>query len=504
MTSSDAAKFGRLTAGFFLGCAAIALLTWGCFVLDARLAIVALLYTIVIVQMSTLGSVVPAVALALIAAASLDYFFMVPIFSFEIDSPTDVVVVIAFVSTAVIVANLVKRGRRLAEAAALSDRLQLVIDTIPAVVWSNLPDGSTQFLNQGFRDYSGLTGEQARVTGWLNLLHPEDRAATDWNAAFATGAAFEREARLRAADGSYRRFLLRLAPLVGRQGDIDSWYATSTDIEDLKRTEEALRERETYLREAQAELAHVNRITTAGQLAASIGHEVAQPVAASVTNASAALRWLGTEPPDLAEARAALSRILRDGRRAGDIISRIRALVRREPPRKERFDINDMIREVLALTRSELQRHGIAPQTRLTDGLEPVQGDRVQLQQVVLNLVLNAAEAMSEGGDGPRDLLVASEADRAGGVDIAVSDSGPGLRPEDRDRLFDAFYTTKAGGMGMGLSICRTIVEAHGGRIWVVANDPRGAVFHFTLPGEEQTAAAAQSLVSDAARLNGP
>jgi PAS domain S-box-containing protein len=490
MPLADAAKLWRPAAGFALGCAAIAALTWFCFALDARLAIVALLYMIVIVQVSAIGNVVPAVALALIAAGCLDFFFTVPIFSFRINAPTDAVVVVAFVSTAIVVANLVRRARRLAEGAALGEQLQLVIDTIPAVVWSNLPDGSTQFLNHGFRDYSGLSAEEARVTGWLNLLHPDDRASTDWPAAFAAGNGFEREARLRAAHGEYRRFLLRFAPLVARAGGVVSWYATSTDIEELKRTEEELRQRETYLREAQAELAHVNRITTTGQLAASIGHEVAQPVAASVTNAGAALRWLGAEPPNLEEARAALSRILRDGRRASDIIGRIRDLVRKAPPRRERFDINDMIVEVVTLTRAELHRYGIAPQTRLAVGLAPVEGDRVQLQQVLLNLILNAAEAMNAAGAAPRDLLIGSDTDEAGGVRISVRDTGPGLSAANRERLFDPFFTTKPQGMGMGLSICRTIVEAHGGRIWAAANEPRGAVFQFSLPREAQTAAA--------------
>jgi NO-binding membrane sensor protein with MHYT domain len=259
-------------------------------------------------------------------------------------------------------------------------------------------------------------------------------------------------------------------------------FASVASLFERKRVEEALHQ-------AQAELAHANRVTTAGQLAASISHEVAQPVAASVTNANAALRWLAGEPPNLEEARQALSRILRDGKRAGEIIGRIRALVRKEPPRKDQFDINDTILEVIALTRVELHRNGLSPQTRLADGLPPVQGDRIQLQQVILNLILNAVEAMSGPGSEPRDLLITTEKDEASGVRVAVRDSGTGLSPESVDRLFDAFYTTKTDGMGMGLSICRSIVEAHGGRVWATANQPRGAVFQFTLPREEETAA---------------
>jgi C4-dicarboxylate-specific signal transduction histidine kinase len=246
---------------------------------------------------------------------------------------------------------------------------------------------------------------------------------------------------------------------------------------------------ELALRDAQADLARAARLTTMGELAASIAHEVAQPVAASVANANAGLRWLGAEPPDLEEARQALGRIVRDGGRASDILGGIRALVRKASPRKDRLDINDTIQEVIALTRAELHRNGISARTRLADGLPPVQGDRIQLQQVMLNLILNAADAMSESGDEPRELLITTDEDEANAVRVAVRDLGPGLPPGSRGRLFEAFYTTKAGGMGMGLSICRSIVEAHGGRVWATANEPRGAVFQFTLPREEATVA---------------
>ena len=485
----DTGKLWRSLAGFLLGCAALALLTWVTFALDLKPLAAGLFYVAIVVVLSMPGEIVPAIALAVIGALCLDYFFLEPRFSLQIDSPEDVLSLLVFVLTAVLIVNLVRRARRLGEAAALGDQLQLIIDTIPAVVWSNFPDGSAEFLNQRFRDYSGLTAEAGQGSAWMNILHPEDWAIADLQAALAAAEPFEKEARLRSADGSYRRFLLRFVPLRDRQASIVKWYATSTDIEDLKRAEEELRRREAYLREAQAELAHVNRVTTAGQLAASIGHEVAQPVAASLTNANTALRWLAAEPPDLEEARLALERIVRDGRRASDIIGRIRALVRKEPPRQDKFDINDTILEVIALTRVELHRNGVSPRTRLADGLPPVQGDRIQLQQVILNLILNAVEAMSGPGDGPRDLLITTEKDEANGVRVAVRDSGPGLPPESLGRLFDAFYTTKASGMGMGLSICRSIVEAHGGRVWATANDPRGAVFQFALPREEETVA---------------
>jgi C4-dicarboxylate-specific signal transduction histidine kinase len=236
------------------------------------------------------------------------------------------------------------------------------------------------------------------------------------------------------------------------------------------------------LREAQTELAHVNRVTTMGELSASIAHEVMQPVTAAVTNAHAALRWLGTQPPDLEEIRQALGRIVKEGNRATDVIGRIRALIKKAPPRKDSLEINEAILEVIALTRGEAVKNGVSVQTQLAEGLPLIQGDRVQLQQVILNLIINAAEAMNGVSEGSRELQIGTGKDASGGVLVAVQDSGPGLKPESSDRLFDAFYTTKPGGMGMGLSICRSIVEGHGGRIWVSRNAGPGATVQFTVP----------------------
>jgi signal transduction histidine kinase len=239
---------------------------------------------------------------------------------------------------------------------------------------------------------------------------------------------------------------------------------------------------------AQAELAHVNRVTTMGQLTASIAHEVNQPIAAVVTNADAALRWLGAQPPNLEEARQALGRIINDGNRAGDVIGRIRALIKKVPPRKDQLDINETILEVITLTRGELQRNGVSLQTQLANGLPLVQGDRIQLQQVSLNLIINAVEAMSGVSEGSRELRISTGTDASDDLLVAVRDSGPGLDPESLGQLFDAFHTTKPSGMGMGLSICRSIIEAHGGRVWATANVPHGAIFQFTLPAHPETA----------------
>src|SRR5467141_3933582 len=235
------------------------------------------------------------------------------------------------------------------------------------------------------------------------------------------------------------------------------------------------------LREAQTELAHVNRVTTMGQLAASIAHEVNQPITGVVTNADAALRWLGRRPPDLEKVQYSLDEIIKDGNRAGDVIGRIRALIKNVPPRKDRLEINEAILEVIALTHGEVVKNSVSLQTQLAAGLPLIQGDRVQLQQVILNLIVNAVEAMSGVGEGSREFLTATGKDSSG-VLVAVQDSGPGLNPKSFDRLFDAFYTTKPGGMRMGLSICRSIVEAHGGRIWASRTAGPGATVQFTLP----------------------
>jgi signal transduction histidine kinase len=236
------------------------------------------------------------------------------------------------------------------------------------------------------------------------------------------------------------------------------------------------------LREAQTQLAHVNRVATMGELSASIAHEVMQPITATITYARAALRFLNAQPPNLEETRQALGATVEQGNRATDVIQRIRALIKKAPPRKDALEINGAILEVIALTRNEILKNGVSVQTQLAEGLPLIQGDRVQLQQVILNLIINAVEAMSAVSEGARELLISTGKDASGGVLVTVRDSGPGLNPESFDRLFDAFYTTKPGGMGMGLSICRSIVEAHGGRIWASLSAAPGTTLQCILP----------------------
>jgi len=254
---------------------------------------------------------------------------------------------------------------------------------------------------------------------------------------------------------------------------------TNNDITERKRAEEALHK-------AQGELAHVTRVATLGEMTASISHEVNQPLAAVVTNANACLRWLARQSPDLDEARAAVERIIRDGSRASEVIGRIRALVKKSPPRQDWLSINDIILEVIALARSEMHMNRVSLQTQLADSLPLVLADRVQLQQVLLNLIVNGIEAMNRSSEGTRELGVSTEKDGLNRVLIAVRDSGVGLNPESLEHLFDPFYTTKPDGMGMGLAISRSIIEAHGGRLWATLNAPCGAVFQFTLPHDSE------------------
>ena len=254
---------------------------------------------------------------------------------------------------------------------------------------------------------------------------------------------------------------------------------------EFRRIEAAWRDAERRHLDAQMQLAHANRIATMGQLAASIVHEVNQPIGATLLNAQAGLRWLAASPPNLDSAKQSINRIITDGRRVTDIIGLIHDLAKKAPARKKGLEINEVIFEVIGLTRSEISKNLVSFQTRLAHGLPSIWGDRVQLQQVILNLILNATEAMSEVSEGSRELVISTSRADSDGVLVAVRDSGPGLSHTSPERLFEAFYTTKPGGLGMGLSICRSIVEAHGGRLWATPNEPHGAVFSMMLPVKE-------------------
>ena len=480
------------------------------------------------------------------------------------------------------------------------DRLRLVIDTIPTLVWRAKPDGVPDFLNQPALDYTGLSPDQAEL-GWPRAFHPDDMKGmlVKWSAIRASGKPGELEARLRRFDGEYRWFLFRGVPLHDEQGNIVKWYGSSTDIEDRRRAEYLTRQifemspnricvvgrdyryqrvnpafertwgipaetivgmhaadllgmesfeqlakayldrcfageevsyadwfttplgrrysAVTYsplrpeaqrveaalviigdltehvlaseaLREAQAELAHVTRVTTLGELTASIAHEVNQPLAAAVATAEACLRWLDRETPDLAAARRSVEWIINDSCRASEVIRRVRALAKNSGIEKMPLDVNDVAREAIVLVQRELSSQLISLRTELAPALPMILGDRVQLQQVIINLVMNGIEAMQPVTDRRRELVIRSDQDETHRVRISVTDCGVGISPEAANRLFNAFFTTKSNGMGMGLSICRSIVEAHEGRLSASPNEGPGATFQFVLPPQLEKA----------------
>jgi PAS domain S-box-containing protein len=355
-------------------------------------------------------------------------------------------------------------------------KLRQIIETVPGLLWSNDPDGELTHVNQHILDYTGKRLEDFKQLGWEEFLHPDDlpEAAKAFYHAIQTGTSYQAVFRLRRADGEYRWYHARGEPLRDRDGRIVQWYGLSVDIDESKKADERLRQLET-------DLAHMNRVSMMGELTAELSHELTQPISSARNNARAAQNFLDMQPPDLGDVREALSCVVGDTDRAGDMIERIRDHMKKAPPRKAQFDLNEAINEVIVLGRSAVIKNGVSVQTRLSEGLFPIHGDRVQLQQVVMNLLLNAVEAMGSSETGARELLISTEQDRTGVV-VAVHDSGPGIHPEHLERVFNAFYTTKSSGMGMGLSICRSIIEAHGGRLWASPGHSRGAVFRFTLP----------------------
>ncbi len=287
------------------------------------------------------------------------------------------------------------------------------------------------------------------------------------------------EARILLPGGTVKYIHTVGHPVLNASGDLVEFVGTVIDVTERKRAEEE-RER---LRQAQADLAHVNRVTTMGELTASLAHEVNQPIAAAVTNANTCVRWLAADTPNLEEARAAAMRIVKDGTRAAEIIKRIRLLFKKNTPERELVDVNEVIREMIVMLRTEATRYAISVRTQLAAELPPVMGDRVQLHQVMMNLIMNSIEAMKDV-EGTRELAIKSQRSENEQLLVCVSDSGVGLPPQHADQVFDAFFTTKSHGTGMGLSISRSIVESHGGRLWAADNSPRGASFYLTLPAK--------------------
>jgi PAS domain S-box-containing protein len=358
-------------------------------------------------------------------------------------------------------------------------RARAALDGIAGQVAVLAPNGEVEAANRQFLEYFGRSLEWVKNWETNGGLHPEDfpRVVELFKKAMASGIPFNFELRRRRFDGEYRWFENRGVPIRDDTGRIARWYVLLTDIEDRK---QALAQ----LEQMQWDFAHMNRVSVMGELAASLSHEITQPIASARNNARAAQNFLDMQPPNLSEVREALSCVVGDTDRAGAMIDRIRDHIKNSPPRKEHFDLNEAINEVIALARNAIIKNSVSVQARLSEGLCPMYCDRVQLQQVVLNLVLNAVEAMGSVEAEPRELLISTEQDYTG-VLVAVCDSGPGIDPTHLEHVFDRFYTTKSSGMGMGLSICRSIVEAHGGRLWATKCEPRGALFQFTIPAHE-------------------
>jgi PAS domain S-box-containing protein len=365
-----------------------------------------------------------------------------------------------------------------AEAVAAQQRFHDLVNSVEGIVWeADVPSFQFLFVSKQAERVLGYPVEcwLSEPTFWRDHVHPEDQegALQLRQTATAEKRDHDCEYRMIAVDG--RVVLLRDLVTVAVEGNrATRLRGVMVDISTRKEAEEALRQ-------AQADLAHVNRLTTMGELTASLAHEINQPIAAAVTNANTCLRWLTRDHPDVEEARAAAMRIVKDGTRAAEIINRIRLLFKKGIPQREFVDLNEVIREMVVVLHSEALRYSISVRTEFAEDLPQIMGDRVQLQQVMMNLIMNSIDAMKDM-DGKRELIIKSERAENEELIVSVSDTGVGVPPQQADQIFNAFFTTKVHGTGMGLRISRSIIESHGGRLWAAGNSPRGASFYFTLP----------------------
>ena len=345
------------------------------------------------------------------------------------------------------------------------------IETMPALAFVADPKGNRTFMNKGWLEYRGMSPNEPPTSGWEKMMHPDDhkRVADRWHESQATGPPLEYEARLRrAADGVYRWFLIRAAPVRDKHGKIVKWCGAATDIEDRKRAEQL-----------QADLTHASRVSTMGEMVASISHELAQPITITTAHAKASLRWLQHNPPDLTEVRKGTERIVEAGVLASEIINRLRSLYKKTTAKRELVPTNEVVSEMVRMMEGKARENGVSIRTDLKDDLPLTVADRVQVQQVLMNLMLNGIEAMKDTGG---VLKVNSQLCEDGQIQISIHDVGPGLPVGKADQIYEAFFTTKPQGSGLGLAICKSIVESQGGRIWADADDGRGATFYFTLP----------------------
>ena len=462
-----------------LGGVALSLVTLVGAPFETHRGAVALIYLMIVAVVSLTGDLVSSAVIAIAATLCLRYFFAPPPSSAGMDRPLDVAALVTFLATAAIITRLISRMQQLTQElrrreAYLAEAQRLT--HTGSWVWRVTGRDALHLSEEWYRIY-GFDPKEG-IPAWeerLQRIHPEDRAK--WHEAIeraiAEKSGYEVEFRILLPGGTVKYIHTVGHPVLNASGELMQFVGSSMDISASKRAEEA-----------QADLAHVSRVTTMGELTASLAHEVNQPIAAAVTNANTCLRWLAGDTPNVEEARAAATRIVKDGMRAAEIISRTRLLFKKGTPRRELVDVNEAIREMIVLLRSEATRYKILVRTELAD-LPQVMGDRVQLQQVMMNLIMNSIDAMKVV-DGTRELIIKSERGEDEQVLVSISDTGVGLPPQQEDQIFTAFFTTKSHGTGMGLRISRSIVESHGGRLWAADNSPRGASFHFALPSKSE------------------
>jgi PAS domain S-box-containing protein len=589
-----------LSALLVSGAAAVAVATWACFRLGLSSATTVCVYLVIIVLLSLMDSFVSSVIFPVIVVGCLDFFFIPPIFAFEVTNAQDLTTLSAFLVTSIVITSLVRRLRRLGQAHRDQARLldltrdsvlvrdlesvitywnrggeelygwkkeeavgkvthQLLRTVFPAPLeriteelfrsgrwegellrtrrdgtqvtvasrWSvqlddegqrigtletdnditerkraegalhriqetylaeaqqlshtgsfgwNVSSGEIFWSEEGFRIFGFASEARPSINLVLARVHPDDLALVQRviDRAANDRQDFDFEHRLRLPDGTVKHVRVVARAMRSELGNVD-FVGAVMDV-----TSSRLAELE--LQNTRTELAHVMRLTSLGELTASIAHEVNQPLGAVVANAEACLGWLDRESPDLNEAHAAVERIVRDGHRAGEVIRRLRALIKKADTQMAPLDVNDIVSEAVNIVEHELRRSRVSRRMELSSDLPAVLGDRIQLQQVLLNLMINSIEAMQPITDRQRELVIRSERDETQQVRVTVMDCGIGLSTESAHRIFDAFVTTKTSGMGMGLSICRSIIQAHGGRIWASPNEPHGATVQFTLP----------------------
>jgi PAS domain S-box-containing protein len=479
-TSGLANRVGQSIIGVLLGGVALTLVTLVGAPFETHRGAIALIYLMIVAVVSLTGDLVSSAAIAIAATLCLRYFFAPPPSSAGMDKPLDIAALVTFLATAAIITRLISRMQHLTQELRRRETYLAEAQRLTHTgswAWQVAGGDALHLSEEWYRIY-GFDPKES-IPAWeerLQRIHPDDRPKWqgEIDRAIREKADYEMEFRILLPGGSVKYIHTVGHPVFNPSGDLMQFVGSSTDITERKQAEEALRQ-------AQADLARVSRVTTMGELTASLAHEVNQPIAAAVTNANTCLRWLMRDHPDVEEAREAASRIVKDGTRAAEIISRIRLLFKKGTPQRELIDVNEGIREMLVLLRNEATRYNILVRTELAANLPRVMGDRVQLQQVMMNLIVNGIDAMKDV-DGARELAIKSQKAEDDRVLVSVSDTGVGLPPEQADQIFKAFFTTKPEGTGMGLSISRSIVESHGGRLWAADNTARGASLYFTLP----------------------